>query len=105
MTPLFGAQAASFLLQVATVEVLDRKNTGVGFYTRVKVDRTKCSPVTFVLAGAYFEVEGVKDVFGILLWDADGYLDTIEGYTMDGHNPLEGVDLAGLQFTRLVSLG
>ncbi len=94
------------LEQVASAEVTDRINTLVGFYTRVKVDRTKCSPVPLSHHGAHFEVEGIEHGLGILLWDidGDGYLETIEGWTVD-EDPLEGVDLADLKFGRVTQLG
>jgi hypothetical protein len=103
---LFGDKADAFREQVASAEVLDRINTIVGFYTRVKVDRAKCSPVPLSHQSAHFEVEGIEHGLGIVLWDndRDGYLETIEGWTVD-ENPLEGVDLAQLKFVRLTQLG
>jgi hypothetical protein len=100
--PMFGENAKAFLEQVASAEVTDRVNTIVGFYTRVKVDRTKCSPVPLRYQGAHFEVEGIEHGVGIVLWDidGDGYLETIEGWTVD-EDPLEGVDLADLKFGRV----
>jgi hypothetical protein len=104
--PLFGDKADAFREQVGSAEVVDRINTIVGFYTRVKVDRGKCSPVPFNHQGAHFEVEGIEHGLGIVLWDTDGdgYLETIEGWTV-GENPLEGVDLAKLKFLRPTQVG
>src|SRR5688572_26601397 len=87
---LFGEKADAFREQIATAQVVDRINTIVGFYTRVKVDRAKCSPVPFRHQGAHFEVEGIEHGLGIVLWDADGdgFLETIEGWTVDD-DPLE----------------
>ena len=106
ITPLFGPKAGAFLEQISSAQVVDRINTIVGFYTRVKVDRAKCSPVPLSHQGAHFEVEGIEHGLGIILWDTggDGYLETIEGWTVD-ENPLEGVDLANLKFVRLTQLG
>jgi hypothetical protein len=104
--PLLGDKADAFREQVACAEVVDRINTIVGFYTRVKVDRARCSPVPLRHQSAHFEIEGIRHGLGVVLWDtdADGYLETIEGYTAVG-NPLEGVDLADLKFVRLTKLG
>lgn len=104
--PLFGVRADAFREQVATAEVVDRINTIVGFYTRVKVDRAKCSPVALSHQGAHFEVDGIEHGLGIVLWDTDGdgFLETIEGWTVD-ENALEGVDLAALKFVRLTQVG
>jgi hypothetical protein len=104
--PLFSEKAAAFREQVATAKVVDRINTIVGFYTRVKVDQVKCSPVPLSHQGAHFEVEGIKHGLSIILWDTDGdgFLETIEGCTVD-EDPLKGVDLANLKFVRLAQLG
>jgi hypothetical protein len=103
---LFGEMADAFREQVDSAEVVDRINTIVGFYTRVKVDRARCSPVPLKHQRTHFEVEGIEHGLGIVLWDTDGdgYLETIEGWTVD-ENPLEGVDLADLKFIRMTQVG
>lgn len=102
IAPLFGDKADAFRKQVASAEVTDRINTIVGFYTRVMVDRTGCSRVLLRHQGAHFEAEGIEHGIGIVLWDTDGdgYLETIEGWTV-GEDPFAGVDLATLKFVRL----
>jgi hypothetical protein len=104
--PLFGDSADAFCEQVATAEVVDRINTIVGFYTKVKVDRARCSPVPLGHREAHFEVEGIEHGIGIVLWDTDGdgYLETIEGWTVR-ENPLECIDLANLRFIRPTQVG
>jgi hypothetical protein len=106
IAPLFGEKADAFREQVDSAKVVDRINTIEGFYTRVTVDRARCSPVPLKHQCTHFEVEGIEHGLGIVLWDADGdgYLETIEGWTVD-ENPLEGVDLADLKFIRMTHLG
>lgn len=106
MAPQFGDEAGAFREQVASAEVVDRINTVVGFYTKVKVDRASCSPVRLRHQGAHFQVEGTEHGIGIILWDqaGDGYLETIEGWTVD-EGLLERADLANLKFVRLTNLG
>lgn len=106
MAPLFRQNAKAFLEQVASAEAVDRINTIVGFYTRVKVDRTKCSPLKLSHQGAHFEVEGIERGVGIVLWDTDGdgFLETIEGWTAE-ESTLEDVNLAKLKFVRLTQHG
>lgn len=102
----FGDLADAFRAQLAVSEVVDRINTIVGFYTRVKVDRAKCSPLPLRNRDAHFEAEGIENGVGIVLWDTDGdgYLETIEGWTA-GDDPLKGIDLAKLKFIRLAQFG
>jgi hypothetical protein len=106
IAPLFCAKAKAFGEQVCAAEIVDRINTIVGFYTRVNVDRETCTPAPLSQQGAHFEVDDVEHGLGIILWDADGdgYLETIEGYSVDD-NLREGVDLADLKFVRLTQLG
>ncbi|HEX8902540.1 hypothetical protein [Vitreimonas sp.] len=106
MAPLFGDRAETFRAQIASATVVTRKNTGVGFYTSVTVDKGRCAPVPLSHKGAHFEVPGVEHGLGIVLWDTDGdgYLETIEGWTVDD-DPLVGVELSELKFVRLTQLG
>jgi hypothetical protein len=101
---MFGADADEFRRQVNASTVVDRINTIVGFYTRVVVDRSTCRPLSVRLKGGHFEVAGIELGMGVVLWDEGGYLETIEGFTYDD-DPLEGRDLADLQFVALVQLG
>ncbi len=101
---LFETDAAAFRQQIASARVIDRINTIVGFYTRVVVDRSNCQPLSIRGKGGHFEVEGVDLGMGIVLWDDEGYLDQIEGFTYTD-DPLARVDLAGLKFVRLEQLG
>jgi hypothetical protein len=106
IAPLFGNQESAFRRQFASAEVTDRINTIVGFYTRVRVDRSSSDPAQFRQQIAHFEVEGIKHGLSVIIWDedGDGYLATIEGVTVD-ENPLEGVELASLKLIRVTQLG
>jgi hypothetical protein len=106
IAPLFGNRERAFRRQVASAEVTDRINTIVGFYTRVRVDRSSCDAAQFRRQAAHFDVEGIEHGISVILWDddGDGYLDTIEGVTVD-ENPLEGVELATLKLIRMTQLG
>ena len=86
-----------FRRQLDRASVIDRINTLVGFYTRVVIDRARCTPLNLSGKGAQFDVEGVDHGLGIVVWGEDGYLATIEGFTNAGR-PLQGVDLAQLNF-------
>ncbi len=85
----FGQEADTFREQLVSAVVVDRVNTTAGFFTRVKVDRTKCSPVSFSNRGAHIQVDEIRHGLGIALWDldGDGYLETIEGFTYEEKLP------------------
>ena len=103
LAPLFAPHEGMYRAQIDVARVVDRINTKVGFYTRIAVDRKSCQPLALRLKGGQFEVDGVVHGMGVVLWDDDSYLDTIEGYTHLG-SQLEGLDLADLKFGKLVKL-
>jgi hypothetical protein len=104
ISALFGTEADRFLAQVNASKVVDRINTAHGFYTRVLVDRSHCQPLPLREKGGSFDVEGIKHGIGVLLWEDDGYLETIEGYSYGG-DPLLGRSLADLKFLGTEQLG
>ena len=104
MAPLFGARADAFRKQLASVAVVSRENTGVGFYTRVAVDRDRSATLEFTRQAAHFNVEGVEGGLSVILWgDGDGFLRTVEGVTF-GNNQLVDVDLSAIQFLSVAQL-
>lgn len=104
IAPLFEGAEAAFRQHVSTARVTDRINTIVGFYTRVEVDRAVCQPLPIRTKGGHFEVEGIEHGMGVVLWDDDGFLDQIEGFTY-GEDQLAGRALDELRFVRLEQLG
>jgi len=97
IAPLFGANEALFRQQVENCQVTDRVNTGSGFYTRLTLDRSSCQPLSYNQQGGHFHVDAVAHGLGIVLWDKDGYLETIEGYTM-GEVSLKDMRLSSLRY-------
>lgn len=97
LAALFGIEAGKFLAQVNASRVVDRINTIHGFYTRVLADRSLCQRLPLSGKGGSFEVESIEHGIGVLLWEKDGYLETIEGYSYGG-DALLGLSLADLRF-------
>jgi hypothetical protein len=94
----FGAAIDAFLAQVRNARVIGRENTRVGFYTELEVDRS--APALMVrnpLAEGHFWAEPLARGVGILLWGRDGYLTTIEGWTVED-DELTDACIAGLEF-------
>ncbi|MEM8849745.1 MAG: hypothetical protein AAGE03_06880 [Pseudomonadota bacterium] len=88
LAPQLGEWEATYLRQLESAAAADRINTGVGFYTRVRVDTSACAPLPHGLsknersiAGDHFSVREFDHGLGIILWEAQGFLQTIEGYT------------------------
>ena len=88
----------AFAAQLAEVNVVERENTGVGFFTTLSVtsgpaiDGLK-SPVGDVRA----MVTGLQFGMGFLLWLENGLLHTLEGYTY-GDDGTTGLDFETVSF-------
>ncbi|MFP1132127.1 hypothetical protein [Asticcacaulis sp. W401b] len=91
----FESHEHVFREQLRHAQVIDRINTGAGFYTRVKIEPSSCPALSYRQQGSHFDVADVEHGIGIVLWGDEGYLDTIEGYTY-GDVSLVGRELSGL---------
>ncbi len=70
--------------QVRSASVAQRENTGVGFYTKLRITagpRIEDAPSPLGDIGA--DVDGMTHGMGFLLWLQDGTAETLEGYTYD----------------------
>jgi hypothetical protein len=94
-----GDDGALFLEQVRHVRVIDRENTVVGFYTQLKIDKSACRALPIKdghFADGHFQVEQLEVGVGIELYAQDGFLTTIEGWTV-GDDELTDTMIANLK--------
>jgi hypothetical protein len=96
---LLGEEAA-LRAQIGNARVVDRINTGHGFYTRIAIDSSTApaAPALYA-ASARFNVVGFEHGLGVILWDEarSGHLATIEGFVY-GDAELVGLELVALKF-------
>ena len=77
-------QEPALEIQIAKAKVSARENTGVGFFTKLKID----GPVPPLhqsstdVAHAFAEVAGLEHGMGIILFHQDGIIDEIEFWTV-----------------------
>jgi hypothetical protein len=81
----FQASADALREQIATAQVTDFENTGVGFFSTVKVSPeaprlNDQSPLDAATGGAASIPHGM----GFLVFLKEGHISLIEGYTYDG---------------------
>ncbi|MEO1921905.1 MAG: hypothetical protein ABGW84_08485 [Sphingomonadaceae bacterium] len=71
-------------MQGANAEVVKRENTGVGFFTTLKVkkDAPLMTQSKSDVAHAFAEVSGIENGMGIILFQANGLIDQIEFWTV-----------------------
>jgi hypothetical protein len=85
--------------QLASAKVIQRRNSGAGFFTDLAIDRT-APPVTSkerVIGNVAAMIEGFKDPLLLLLFMKDGYADMLEGAAIE--DSTVGVDLTNVRFT------
>ncbi len=78
---------AALRQQLVGIAVIERKLTGVGFYTTFSTDEA-ATAVTIPVGGSPFgdveaTIAGMKHGAGFLLWLKDGWLHELEGYSYD----------------------
>jgi hypothetical protein len=65
----------------ATVE--RRNNTGVGFYTKLRIEKRERPVESGVLGGVYAHVKGLNHPMTFVLFMKDGVIDTLEGAAVE----------------------
>jgi hypothetical protein len=92
--------------QLRTAKVIDRDNTGHGFYTTFEVDRNaapRLEGVNMIDAPSMImEGLGQGNSLGFILWAEDGYPTTLEGF-QNGDLTGQTVDLHNYDLTELRS--
>ncbi|MFN3931795.1 MAG: hypothetical protein ACK4JY_08615 [Brevundimonas sp.] len=89
---------------LATAHVVERDNTGHGFYTTFEVDRSatpKLETISMIDApNMIMEGLGEENALGFILWAEDGYPTTLEGFQY-GDRAGQTVDLHDYDQTKL----
>lgn len=73
--------------QLAIATIVERKYTGVGFFTEFSVPLEAERPDgigRLVISDVHGEVEGVEGPIGFVLFLANGAIGTLEGFSYDG---------------------
>lgn len=87
---------AALRQQVSSASVAQRENTGVGFYTKLRItDEPRMEGAPSPLGGIGADVDGMTYGMGFLLWLQDGVAETLEGYTYDDETV--GLELSSLR--------
>ena len=85
--------------QLSSARVVDRENTGAGFYTRFAITAgERMDGVGSPLGDIGAEIEGLKYGMGFLLWLRDGAAEALEGYTYTGDSTV-GLDFAAVRYS------
>jgi hypothetical protein len=80
---MYSEDRAALEAQLSTATLLRRENTGAGFFTRFKVDRTSCAPIGAkrLREGPEAKIDGLEYGMGFILWLKEGYADCLEGHS------------------------
>jgi hypothetical protein len=82
--------------QLDGVTVASRKNTGVGFFTDLKVENVAKRIDARVTGNVWADIEGFNQPMTFLLLLRDGIVQTLEGATID--DDTSGVDFSQVRF-------
>lgn len=85
--------------QLSTAIVLSRENTGVGFYTRLSIERSAGAPIggERLRNGPAAKIDGLKHGMGFILWLEEGYADCLEGYCYEESTTAIVLERAGFE--------
>lgn len=95
---MYSEDRAALESQLSTATLLTRENTGAGFFTRFKVDRTSCAAIggKRLREGPEAKIDGLEYGMGFILWLKEGYADCLEGYSYAGSTT--GIALEAIRF-------
>lgn len=67
--------------QIAAIRVLERENTGCGFFTTLAVNRSAAAAIDSdrVLGNVWLNIRGFKDPMTFLVFMEDGFISCLEG--------------------------
>ena len=99
---LHPSDRAALEAQLSTITVLQRENTGAGFYTHFSVDRTSSAVIGVDRHrnGPAVKVDGLKHGMGFILWLKQGYADCLEGYSYDESTTALAFEQIGFEVLR-----
>ncbi len=99
---LDGGDGAIIAAQLATGLVVERKNTGAGFFTYFSVDRATppIARLPFELWLPSVAIEGLANPLLLMLFLKDGYASFIEGATVE--ESTIGIDLDTVRFDIII---
>jgi hypothetical protein len=94
----YPTHKAELLLQFRAAKVINRQNTGSGFFTGVSVDRDRTAPVRLPspIGDVHADIIGFQDQMSFLIFIADGYISLLEGFTI--RDSTSGVDFGCIKF-------
>lgn len=77
-------QHPALIPQIAAATVLERENTGVGFFTRLAVDRAAAAAIVSdrVLGDVWLDIEGFLYPMTFMVFMEDGFVSCLEGATV-----------------------
>lgn len=77
-------QHPELLAQISVLTVLERRNSGVGFFTEVAVDRSSAERVDSKnpLGNIWLDIQGFESPMVFLVFLEDGFIKFLEGATV-----------------------
>jgi len=96
------ADRAALQAQLWTATVLNRENTGAGFYTHFAVERASSPAIggERLRSGPAVKVDGLENGMGFILWLEKGYANCLEGYSYGESTTEIALERAGFEIVQ-----
>jgi hypothetical protein len=91
-----GGDALPLREQIQGAFVVDRINTGAGFYTRLQTERRGEPIGARIIGDVAAQIKGLSNPMIFLLWVRNGTIDQLEGASVG--DSTQGVDFSNVQF-------
>ena len=77
-------QHPALVSQIAATTVLERENTGCGFFTTLAVDRSAAAAIDSdrVVGNVWLDIQGFENPMTFLIFMEDGFISCLEGATV-----------------------
>jgi hypothetical protein len=83
--------------QLSTAVVLNRENTGAGFYTTFSIQCSSHNAIggERLRQGPEARIDGLEHGMGFVLWLKEGYADCLEGYSYEENTTMIALEQTG----------
>jgi hypothetical protein len=95
-------EADALRCQIENAEVLERQNTGHGFFTTIRPVDTAYLITTRVIDGVFANLEKLNNPMVFVLFMTDGIIDVLEGAAVDENT--SNLDFNAMEFKFTVGL-
>ena len=77
------ADSAAFDKQINAAKVINRENSGAGFFSSISVNKLDTKVKSSIYSGIFAKISGMKNPMAFVLFANDGFIAQLEGASID----------------------